>query len=191
MPIFNSDAYYRRFIKAMVYYQVAGPKPRFSRFEPMIHKIEWINKMVDIICFCLMPNHFHFLVKQTRECGVKEFIGNLSNSFTRYFNTKENRIGPILQGEFKAVLIENNAQLIHVSRYIHLNPLVSDITSELENYEWSSYPEYIGMGTNNTICSKDIILDQFKDSEEYRKFVLDQEAYGRELEFIKHQLIDI
>jgi len=174
----------------MLYYQLDGPKPKYSDFTPSLANLDMNKKIVDINCYSLMPNHFHFLLKQNMDGGISEFIAKLSNSYTRYYNTRNNRVGPILQGQFKAVLIENNEQLIHVSRYIHLNPLVSDLVYSLDNYEWSSYPEYAGL-TNSNIYSKEIILDQFKSIADYKQFVLDQESYGRELEFIKHKLLDL
>lgn len=190
MCIYNNKTYYKRFIKSMLYYQLEGPKPKYSDFMPSLTKLDINKKIADINCYCLMPNHFHFLLKQNMDGGISEFIAKLSNSYTRYYNTRDNRVGPILQGQFKAVLMENNEQLIHVSRYIHLNPLVSDLVDSLDHHEWSSYPEYIGL-TNSNICSKDIILDQFKSTEDYKQFVLAQESYGRELKFIKHKLLDI
>ena len=137
-----------------------------------------------------MPNHFHFLLQQKVDGGITDFVSKISNSYTKYFNTKNQRIGPLLQGEFKSVYIETNEQLIHVSRYIHLNPLVSFLTDNLETYQWSSYLEYLKEVKNNT-CSKGIILDQFKSPQDYKQFVLDQENYGKKLEMIKHQLLDL
>ncbi len=190
MPIFKDYRYYKRFIKSMVYYQTEGPKPKFSVFNPEIHKIEWNKKMVDMICYCLMPNHLHILLRQLRAGGITEFMKKLPDSYTKFFNTKNSRVGPIFQGMFKAVRVESNEQLLHVSRYIHLNPLVSGLVEAMDDYKWSSYPEYMGY-TDMNICEKDIILEQFKLKDGYQNFILDQEAYGRELEFIKHQLLDI
>jgi putative transposase len=98
-------------------------------------------------------------------------------------------VGPLLQGDFKAVHVDTNEQLLHLSRYIHLNPLVGFVTRDLDFYRWSSYHEYVGNDTNE-ICDKKIILDQFKSKEDYKQFVLDQEDYGKQLEIIKHQLLD-
>lgn len=173
----------------MIYYSIEGPKPRFSVFTPTTTILDTNKKIVDIICYCLMSNHFHFLLLQKRKGGITEFAGKLSNSYTKYINTKNNRVGPLLQGNFKAIHVETNEQLLHLSRYIHLNPLVGYLTKDLDSYKWSSYPEYVNL-INNTICDKKIILDQFKSPEEYRKFVLDQESYGKKLEMIKHQLMD-
>jgi putative transposase len=189
MAFFNEARNYKQFIKTMLYYQIENPKPRLSYFSPESNLLNADKKIVEIICYCLIPNHFHFLLKQLREKGVTEFISKLSNSYTKYFNIKNKRIGPLLQGEFKAIHIETNEQLIHLSRYIHLNPLVAYLIKDLEEYHWSSYKEYIGL-TKTNICSKNIILEQFKSPQDYKQFVLDQEDYGKKLEMIKHQLMD-
>ena len=189
MQIFNVFYDYKRFIKTMVYYSIEGPKPKFSIFSPTTTILDTKNKIVEIICYCLMSNHFHFLLRQIRKGGITEFASKLSNSYTKYINTKNNRVGPLLQGDFKAVHVDTNEQLLHLSRYIHLNPLVGFVTRDLDFYRWSSYHEYVG-DDNSGICDKKIILDQFKSKEDYKQFVLDQEDYGKQLEMIKHQLLD-
>lgn len=188
--IFTNRRDQHRFIQTLRYYQLEGPKPRFSNFfKYQIFKPDLNKKIVEIICFCLMPNHFHLLLKQLKEGGVTEFISKLSNSYTKYFNTKHKRIGPLLQGEFKAVLVESDEQFIHLSRYIHLNPLVSYLVKNLNLYEWSSYREYIDNKTDG-ICTKQDILSFFKSPDKYQQFVLDQADYGAKLELIKHKLIE-
>ncbi|HVF69691.1 MAG TPA: hypothetical protein VNA13_03970, partial [Xanthomonadales bacterium] len=94
----------------------------------------------------------------------------------------------LMQGEFKAVYVETNEQLIHLSRYIHINPLVGYVTKDLNKHPWSSYQEY--MSEAKFLCSKEIVMDQFRSKGEYEQFVLDQEDYGKKLESIKHQLLD-
>lgn len=136
-----------------------------------------------------MPNHIHLLLTQVREGGVTEFISKISNSYTKYFNTKNKRVGPLFQGEFKAVHIDSDEQLLHVSRYIHLNPIVSYLSKSLDDYQWSSFHEYVNT-VSQEFCEKDIILRQFTDKLKYRQFLFDQENYGKTLESIKHQLLD-
>ena len=135
-----------------------------------------------------MPNHFHLLIKQLKDRGITEFLSKLSNSYTKFYNTKYKRIGPLFQGQFKAVLIESDEQLIHVSRYIHLNPIASYLTKDLNSYEWSSYREY----TSNIpgLCNKEEIMGFFNSPQKYEQFCLDQISYAQDLERIKHQLID-
>ena len=134
-----------------------------------------------------MPNHFHFLVKQVLDRGISIFLSQLQNSYTKFFNTKYERFGPLFQGAFKAVRIESDEQLIHTSRYIHINPVVSGITDSLETYEYSSYFEYVN---KSIFCSTDEILSFFKNRKDYIKFLEDQIAYGKSLELIKHLMFD-
>ena len=189
MPLFLAKKDYSRFTKTFLYYQLQGPKPRFSIFNPDSTNLDPSQRIVEIVAYCLMPNHFHFLLKQNEDNGIFEFISKLSNSFAKYFNIKNRRKGPLLESEFQSVHIETDEQLTHLSRYIHLNPLVRFIVQRLEDHPWSSYKEYLKIIPTNT-CSKEIILDQFKSLENYKRFVLDQEDYGKKLERIKHQLLD-
>ena len=188
--IFENRRDHDRFLKTLQYYQLAGPKPRFSKFlVNKAFKPQLAKKIVEIVSYCLMPNHFHLLIQQLKDGGITEFLSKLSNSYTKYYNTKHSRVGPLLQGEFKAVLIESEEQLIHVSRYIHLNPFVSFLVKDLKLYEWSSYTDYIGKTTVG-ICNKEAVLELFKSPQDYEKFVLDHADYAQRLEIIKHQLID-
>jgi len=186
--IFHSNRDRSRFIKSLRYYLLADPKPSFSKFSLSEKKDPNNKKIIEILCYCLMPNHFHLLVKQLEDDGISKFMSKFLNSYTKYFNTKHNRIGALMQGQFKAVLVESEEQLLHLSRYIHLNPVVSYITKNLKDYPWSSYKEYIENQTG--FCEKKQLLSFFKSPAAYEQFVLDQEAYGMELALIKHKLID-
>lgn len=187
--IYIQNRDYIRFQKSFYYYKFAGPKPKFSQFTKSNLFKPFLNeKIVEILCFCLMPNHFHLLIKQLKDGGISTFISQLSNSYTKYFNVKYNRVGPLLQGAFKAVRIETDEQLIHVSRYIHLNPVVSGLVGLPENYKWSSYIEYISQ--NPFYCLINEIMGFFKLTQDYQKFTNDQIDYGQNLEFIKHNLLD-
>lgn len=188
--IFENNRDRSRFLRTIQYYQYQGPKPRFSKFlRSNLNKFNPNKKIVEIVSYCLMPNHFHLLIKQLKDGGISEFMSKFSNSYTKFFNTKYQRVGALLQGQFKAVLVENDEQLIHLTRYIHLNPLASFLVKELGQYQWSSYHEYINT-TQNGICSKEEVSSFFKSPKKYEEFVLDQVDYAQKLELIKHQLID-
>lgn len=148
------------------------------------------KNLVDIFGYCLMPNHFHLLMKQLFIGGISTFVGNFSNSYTRYFNTKHGRIGHLFQGVFKAVKIEDEEQLIHVLRYIHINPVVSSVIREtdLEDYPYSSLSEYLGK--KEGFCKKNLVLEHFQSIDKLRDFTYDQIDYGRRLEGIKHLIIE-
>lgn len=184
--IFADQKHYNRFLKTLYYYSIKDPKPKFSLFsQPRASNIDFSKQIVEIIAYCLMPNHFHLLIKQTADNGISEFMRKMSNSYARYFNTKHNRVGPLWQGQFKAVLVENDQQLIHLSRYIHLNPYLAYLVKDLKDYEWSSYPEYINLIKG--FSKKEQVLDFFKSAEEYQEFVKDHADYAV---LIKNQLLE-
>lgn len=188
--IFSDSRDYQRFLQTLYYYQFSGPKPRFSTHKKFkIKDFSHNPKIIDIICYCLMPNHFHLLIRQVKNGGVQEFVQKVINSYTKYYNTRHNRVGHLFQGVFKAVPAETNEQFLHVSRYIHLNPYVSNLTNNLETYQYSSYPAFIRQ-INDTLCVKEPILNFFKDKTEYETFVSDHANYAKEIESFKHLLLD-
>lgn len=201
MPIFNTKHDYNKFIKIFLYYRNATTSLKFSKFNtlPIEERNQLIKEIntkkdyfVEIVAYCLMPNHFHFLLKQVKDHGIANFTRYISSSYSHYFNIKYERKGGLFEDRFKAKRIDNDNQLLHLSRYIHLNPyssyLIKDFKS-LKEYPFSSFPEYLDH-SKNSICKKNIVLDQFKDINEYEKFVLDQADYQRRLETIKHQLLE-
>ncbi|MCR4305988.1 MAG: transposase [Candidatus Daviesbacteria bacterium] len=196
---FTEKREFERMQKLIRFYRHKDIPIRFSKViqqpedtrEKILGALYQGEKVVDILSYCLMPNHFHFLLKQKTEKGIPSFISNITNAYTKYFNTKHERTGPLLEGVFKAVHIESDEQLVHVSRYIHLNPVVSGVIAEneLENYQWASYPEYLSL-SNMEISQKDLILDMFKTVKVYREFVNNQIDYGKQLEVIKHLILE-
>ncbi|MGE4356998.1 MAG: transposase [Candidatus Omnitrophota bacterium] len=142
--------------------------------------------LVDILCFCLMPNHFHLILTQRMENGITKFMRKLGTGYTMYFNNKYQRTGVLFQGKFKAILIETDEYLLHLSRYIHLNPVeiiqpdwkekgikdLDKVKEFLENYRWSSLLDYLGKKNfSSVIGKKDFILEFFKEIQDYRKFL--------------------
>ncbi|OGE66824.1 hypothetical protein A3H85_01720 [Candidatus Daviesbacteria bacterium RIFCSPLOWO2_02_FULL_40_8] len=188
-PIFTDRKDYSHFLQTFFYYQIENPKPKFSTYRiSKLFKIDPSKKIVDIICYCLMPNHFHLLVTQLRDGGVSEFMRRFIHSYTKYRNIKYNLQGPIFQGIFKAVEIETDEQLLHLSRYIHLNPVVSCLINNPDLYPWSSYNSYFIEG--GPFINKGKILEHFKSLDSYRDFVLNQKEYGKTLEILKHITLD-
>lgn len=198
--IFNCDRDYCQFMDRMRYYQNYNLQECYSHFNDLSLEIKGdiLNKLsqkrdflVDIIAYCLMPNHFHFLLKQKVENGISKYMSNLTNSYTRYYNIKHKRTGPILQGKFKAVRVESDEQICHLSRYIHLNPYsagIIDSLKELLEYPYSSLPEYVSH--QKGICEAEIVLGQFRDIVSYRKFVFDHMDFQRNLQVIKQSILE-
>lgn len=198
--IFTTRWEYKRALATLKYYRFANLPIKLSQLinlpEEQEHKIirnltQKDEKLVEIIAFCLMPNHFHFILKQLQTGGISKFIANFTNSYTKYFNTKHGRKGHLFEGLFKAVLVETDEQLIHLSRYVHLNPASSFIIKEeeLESYEWSSLPEYLNLN-NAGFCNKEIVLSHFFSKEEFVFFLKDHVKYAQELDKIKHLILE-
>lgn len=151
------------------------------------------KQLIDTLSYCLMPNHFHFLLKQKVENGIAKFMSNFQNSYTKYFNTKHQRVGPLFLDQFKAVRIETEEQLLHVSRYIHLNPYTSYVVKnlqELNEYQWSSLPRFLERETKNDLINPEPILSFFHRKSSFQRFTFDQADYQRELEKIKHLIME-
>lgn len=177
--IFESPRDYERFLKTLSYYR-NYPTPRklsvhlLSDSPPVSSKIDQ-KELVRIICFCLMPNHFHLLLEQLEENGITEFMRRISDSYTRYFNTKNDRVGPLLQGTFKAKLIETDEYLLQLSKYIHRNPLSLPIWKKrLSEYAFSSYPGYLNSKRRFEFVGGEAITNFFNNyhkSMAYQSFV--------------------
>lgn len=199
-PVFLSKRDYLRFLATLSYYQFQDPPlrlskllqlPKDTRESYLAEMYKKKDKIVEVIAYCFMPNHFHLLLKQVKQNGVSRFLRLSVNSYAKYFNTKHERPGSLFQDMFKAVRIENDEQLVHVSRYIHINPLVSYLVSrdDLLAYPWSSLNVYV-LGQKNQFVVRDIVLSNFTNGQEYLRFCLDQEDYGKKLEYIKHLTLE-
>ena len=100
-----------------------------------------IANEIDLLAFCLMPNHFHLLVRQRTISGITKLIRAICTNYVMYFNKKYERVGTLFQGKYKAALIGDDNYLLHISRYIHLNPFPG---SDPKAYKYSSYRYYLG-----------------------------------------------
>lgn len=127
-----------------------------------------------------MPNHFHFLIQQLAPNAISRFFSNLCNSHSRYFNVKYETVGSLYQGRFKAKKVDKDEYLVHLSRYIHLNPvdlfrfLGKSALDQLLLYRWSSLPVYLS-GKSNEVINCGVILDYFSkknSTSDYKEFVI-------------------
>ena len=147
------------------------------------------STFVNIIAYCLNSNHFHLILEQNKENGISLFMSRLSNSYTRYFNTKHDRSGSLFQGKFKSVQIDTNGQLLYLSAYVNCNNFIHKYNKFKEKWLYSSYLDYIGK-REGKLCNKKIILSQFKNNfEDYKKFCENISNYSKEKkEFVKYYL---
>lgn len=133
---------------------------------------------VELLAFCLMPNHYHLLFYVIDEEALPQLLHAVNGSYVRYFNEKYKRVGPLFQDRYKASQIFNESYLTHISRYIHLNP------RDWRHWSYSSLPYYIGDAEADWVIpdrSKDLVSD-------YLKFVEDYEDYKATLDAAKLEM---
>jgi REP element-mobilizing transposase RayT len=130
----------------------------------------FIPEEIEIIAYCLMPNHFHMLIRLLI-ADVSDVLQAFTLSYVKSINKRFQRVGSLFQGPFESRLVEQNKYLLHLSRYIHLNPVAAKLVKRAEDWEFSSYRDYVGL-RNGTLIHPKIILDQL-GAEGYRKFVED------------------
>lgn len=125
-----------------------------------------------LICYCLMTNHVHLLVKATK-APVSHLMRRLQSMFTLYYNDKYDCVGHLFEGRYRAKIIKDDKNLLEVSKYIHLNPVRANIVKRPEEYEHSSYTIYIGQ-KEDSIVDKELLgyyLRNNRDIERYKEYV--------------------
>ena len=187
--VFLDDHDYFRFLYSLYEFNDKNPAYKISEVrlrEAEIRKEFLLRErktIVDIFAFCLMDNHFHLLVRQIADEGIVRFMHKVGTGYTNYFNKKYERVGPLFQGSFKAVKIENESHLLHLPYYIHANPLdlvmskwrqegITDCkkaTHFLEQYKYSSHMDYMGNSSYTSILQMKFLSSILGNHEEYRK----------------------
>jgi len=152
---------------------------------------------IELICYCLMKNHFHMLIRQTEATAMDQFMNSLWTRYTMYFNKKYKRVGPLFQGVYNAVLVKTDEQLMHLSRYIHRNPIAkrnfrnsASKGEALRSYLYSSYQDYVGERYTAWI-HPEIILSHWHTNQcrEYEEFVVEQEFDEQSAKIIEPVII--
>ncbi|MDD5614157.1 MAG: transposase [Candidatus Omnitrophica bacterium] len=199
--IFNVDSELYSMKLRLKYYQVESLPFKFSRFvkskkveqygfdECFSQISKGADKIIQIIAYCIMPTHLHLILKPLKENGFSTFINNILNSYTHYFNIKYKRKGPLWEGRTRKVLVSSDDQLLHLTRYIHLNPVTIGLVERPQDWPASSYSEYTSSEKiTGAICEYADILNIGPDS--YRSFVEDGILYQKELAVIKKLVFD-
>lgn len=192
--LFASKIHLRKILEIVEYYRYPQTI-RLSKFktltqelkESYITRFKKTQPLVEIYAYAFMPNHYHFLIKQLSDKGTVNLIANMQNSFAKYFNLKYNRAGGLFQNAFKATRITSEEELIHVSRYIHLNPVTSYLMKidELLKESVTSFPVYQD-NQKNSFVNTELLIGVFGTRNRYKDFVLNQVDYQRKLDNIKH-----
>lgn len=195
--IFYSRADYERFV-ALLYFanqdQPADLKYQGRSFSEIVDERKG-TQLVDIIAYCLMPNHFHLLVRERQEGGISKFMQKLTTGYTMYFNKRNDRRGALFEGTFKAKHADEDRYLRYLISYIHLNPVklferewkesgIQDrVGAEryLEQYAYSSYPDYLGRGRpEGKILEQDVGLELFESAGDFKQCTTEWLTYDPE-----------
>lgn len=186
--IFNEQRDYQRFVHCLYEfndYEAALPYNFLVNRKEILSKNRPRDILVHILSFCLMPNHFHLILQQVVDSGITKFMRKLGTGWTMYFNEKYDRSGVLFQGKFKAILIETDEYMLHLSRYIHLNPLeliepkwkckglknYSGGKDFLTTYRWSSLQDYIGINNFPSVTQREFIQNFFETKSSYEDFI--------------------
>lgn len=178
------------------YYKIKNPPVRFSVFSDIRDKESFYTRLcisqdniVEIIAYCVMPTHIHLVLKQMKEDGISIFMGKVLNSYTRYFNLRSKRKGPLWESKFKNVEVATDEQLLHLTRYLHLNPVTASLVEDPHDWEFSSYKEYLGeTEEDKDICNYSKLLHIVP--EDYKEFVSSRKDYQRELAGLKELFLE-
>ncbi|MDO8523569.1 MAG: transposase [bacterium] len=167
--VFNNNYDFDRFLQSIAEFNSVIPIGSIYENSFIDHKLgRPTSKLVNIVCYCLNPNHYHMILEQCAEGGISEFMKRLSGGYTKYFNNKYKRNGVLFQGRFKSSHIDSNEYLLHASAYVNLNNRVHKLKRDKFR---SSLDEFIYKSSKEIFCKKDIILKQFKSKSEYEDFV--------------------
>lgn len=143
--------------------------------------------IVEILSFCLMPNHIHLLVKQLQEGGISKIMRKIGAGYGLYYNQRHKRMGHIFQGKYRAVHIKDDRQLMTAFVYIHTNPVAiifpkwkergisnaAKAINFIENYKWSSYPDYLGNKNFPSVTGREFLTETMGGIGECRRLVND------------------
>ncbi len=147
--------------------------------------------MITVIAYCLMPNHYHFLLRQDGETSIADCIQAIFNSYTKAFNKMYHRTGTLFEGRFQSKYIDKDSYLIHLCRYIHRNPIdgKKPLVSALEDWPYSNYLEWIGE-RNGSLISQEFTESYFSNPDEYSQFVNDYTPPKKTDDGLKSYLFD-
>ncbi len=183
---FKAENYYH------LYNRGVNRQPIFFQAENWGFFIKRLRKycqpdFIDIIAYCLMPNHYHLLVYLKTDELSEKIMQPFGVSYTKAINWQQKRVGPLFQGPFKAKHVDRESYLLHLSRYIHLNPVEAGLVKSPAEWPYSSYRDYIGL-RSGTLPKPEIVLAQFASPADYQKFVESDDEDG--MKSIAHLVIE-
>ena len=211
--IFPTEGDYTRFIRSLFELNDKNPVQKLyvpKKFKSQVipeAKLPELRKprelLVEILAFCLMPNHFHLILREIKEGGTRTFMHKLGTGYTNFFNQKYERVGSLFQGPYKIISVTNDSHLLYLPYYVHLNPLdlvqpewrdgiIKDIekaTQYLEDYRWSSLPDYWGIKNYPSVTQRGFLENILGPVQEQKRALFDW-IKRNELENIEHLALE-
>jgi len=142
--IFETGRYYHIYNRGNNRQAIFFNRENYIYFLKLINKYLTATNSADLIAYCLMPNHYHFLVYLKAE-NFSKSMQKLSLSYVKAINKSYQRVGTLFQGRFQAILVDRDEYLFQLTRYIHLNPVKAKLVKKAEDWEFSSYREYVDL----------------------------------------------
>ena len=135
------------------------------------HRMSQKPKLVTIVSYCILPNHFHFILKQDCDGGVSKFMQKFGNGYTKYFNTKNKRTGPLFGGKFKSKYVDNNVYLLRLFAYVNYNYKIHNLGHSMSQFIKSSDEEVLKRIKGDIDINPSIVVDQFNSMEKLKQFM--------------------
>ncbi len=127
---------------------------------------------ITVIAYCLMPNHYHFLIRQDGSYPAGMLPQRVFNSYTKAYNKRFNQSGTLFEDSFHIKLVQETSHLLHLCRYIHGNPVKDGLVADPVGWEFSNYKEFVGFRKGSLFDSK-FFFEYFSDPGDYREYVMD------------------
>jgi putative transposase len=177
-----------------IYNRGAAKEPIFSNqgnYEYLLQLVRRYQKKysVTVLAYCLMPNHYHLLLRQETDEPLSKFINVLFNAYVQAVNIQQKRKGTLFEGRYKHIRIDRWEYLIHLCRYIHRNPVKARLATKPEDWPFSNYRDWIGL-RNGTLKDDTFIRDHFMHAQNYLEFVNDFQDDQRNYEKISNYTFD-
>lgn len=183
--LFHDGKDYSRFLLLILTLQSDVNLKNISRLNDRFNKklqldeldisTEGKERFVELISFCIMPNHFHIMVNQLVEGGLAKYMQKVLTAYTMYYNKKYNKTGHVFQGKYKSVFIEDDEQLVYTFIYIHKNPI--DIDEDIFKYQWSSLADFLDTNRWGTYLKPEIVTDRYgANLAKYKQDIVDSPA---------------
>lgn len=194
--IFHESRDYQRFLFLILYFQSRESFPNLSRTvddfvqHPMLNIAKDVieKRDVELVAFCIMPNHFHLLVKEIKDKSLASYVQRICNSYGKYHNIKYGKSGHVFQGAYRSVHMESDEQLKYASAYIHKNPReIVRWKSQYMEYPYSSLQDVVGDNRWGELIVPEILLGDMQSRLDYKKFVETSpaKAYEEELSLLQ------